>query len=144
MRTSIIPLIIFLFVCTFASGQINKANFLIAISQVETGNDNSKIGKSGERSAYQFMPVVWNHHSQISFVQATNNRAEADKVAVRHLNYLIFKLEKMGKPITVENLALCWNAGETKFRLEKLEPRHFSYAEKVSEVYDSLRSNHSQ
>lgn len=119
------------------SAEINKAEFLSAIAQVETGNRNNLIGVAGERSAYQFMPLIWRYHSELPFEEASVNRIEADKVAIRHLNYLIDKLRRMSKDVTVENLALCWNAGETKVRRNTLEPRHYKYAEKVVKIYQS-------
>lgn len=141
MKTIPIKLLSALLLTTLSlSAQVDSARFLSAISYVETRNRNELIGKAGERSAYQFMPIIWKFHSNLPFEIASINRQEADRVALAHFNYLASKLTKMGKDVTPYNLALCWNAGETRVRRNNLLDSHHRYARMVVEKYEDQKN----
>lgn len=106
--------------------------FLAAIAVVETNNDNSAIGKAGERSKYQFMEATWNQYSNIPHARASEFPEEIERVANVHLNWIKSTLKKNKFGITVENCAAIWNAGWGNFK-KGYRPK--LYIQKVKNSY---------
>lgn len=84
---------------------------LAVIRAIESGNRPDKIGKKGERSAYQFMPMVWRFHTQVPFEMATTHPAIADVMARRHLAQLHRELATLRLPWTPEFIYAAWHHG---------------------------------
>lgn len=134
-------LILFLisnFVILSAYSDICRDSFKIAIATVETNNNPAKIGKSGERSKYQFMRKTWNEYSKYPFYRVNkSNRAqlEAEKVMDLHISRLIHYCNTLGLEPTTYNMALLHNAGYGVVRRKKTLKRHYDYAERVNNLY---------
>src|ERR1051325_8625093 len=89
---------------------------LEALSMIESGDDDSAIGRFGEVSRFQIRPEVWRQYSQSS---AFANCEVASSVAQKHIDYLegLFR-SRAGREATDFDFYVVWNAG-------------FSYYEKV-------------
>lgn len=81
------------------------------IRDVESENHPEKIGRRGERSAYQFMPAVWAFHTRQPFQVATLQPAVANLVAQRHFLQLRKELSILRLPWTPEFIASAWHNG---------------------------------
>ena len=109
--------------------EFHLVSMLRAIAQVETGtNDISrpcrKIGKAGERSAWQIKKVVWVKYTHAPFESASTNATLASVVAALHIQSLREIAEKKRLPVTF-SIACAWNCG----------PRVGDYATRVSALY---------
>jgi hypothetical protein len=125
---------------TFSEGleaKINKVNFLSCVAELETGNNYTLIGSSGERSQFQFTHQTWSQHTEIFFEVASipYGQTLVLHVAQVHLDWLIKYLSDRNYPVTVYNLAACWNAGIGRFHRNELQERHRDYAERVLNLY---------
>lgn len=116
---------------------VGKNKMLWAIAEVETRNDYRLIGKSGERSEFQFMKNTWHQHTQIEFEVASMaiGRSTVRRVADSHLDWIIRYLRERGHPVTAYNISLIWNGGAGNFHRNTLEQRHRDYARRVSALY---------
>lgn len=85
---------------------------LQAIHYLENPQNLSRPGPFGELGAYQFRATTWQMHTTVPFRQALD-RAVADRVAVKHYEWIKRGLERGGVPATSYNIALAWNAGLT-------------------------------
>lgn len=112
-----------------------KADLLKAIGAVETGNDNSKIGRAGERSEFQLTYATWRRYTKKSFYLASTDPVLARQVAAMHLEHLKKVLLERGWDVTSFNLALLWNGGENR---RKFLSRQRDYASRVAAMENFL------
>lgn len=82
--------------------------FLQHIAEVETNNNQWKIGRHGERSVYQFKRSTWSQYVNLPFYYASQDRRLATTVAYMHLDWL---RENLGPEASWYNLALAWHYG---------------------------------
>lgn len=108
-------ILIFLLLCTRCLAFDDTA-FLRAIAIVETNNDNSAVGKAGERGKYQFMRATWDQYARVSHSECAKHPDEIERVARQHLNWIKKTLAKNGMTVNVENCAAIWNAGWGNFK----------------------------
>ncbi len=97
--------------------KMNINAFLLAIAMVETGGDDTKIGKAGERSQYQISEGVWNERmAPWPFVACSGPFANA--CAYRHVYELIGQLQTTSsyQHNPVRTLAYSWNRGANAAR----------------------------
>ena len=109
--------------------------FAEALAEVETNNNNSLVGSSGERSAWQFMPSTWKDYTDIPFVEASNNQEAAKMVLQKHVNTLKKYLKVLDLPTDVYHVALIHNAGFGTIKNNKVEARHGDFATRVEQLY---------
>jgi hypothetical protein len=110
---------------------IDDMALLRAIACVETGTTNlsrpcRKVGRAGERSAWQIKAVVWRQYTSAPFASASTDATLANLVAALHLQQL--KRQSIvidGLVATPYWLATSWNRG----------PRMHSYGERVESLY---------
>lgn len=97
---------------SIASAQAGLAK-LEAISMIETADRDSIVGKAGERSRYQIMPVVWKHYTSS---RDYANPQVARAVAQRHLSVLedTFRKATGREPSDFDRYVL-WNGGPTYY-----------------------------
>lgn len=89
---------------------------LAAIAEVETGTTRlawpcKKVGKKGERSAWQMTRATWRRYTNEPFERASAEAALPHLIASLHLRYLRLELLRHGQAATVRALALAWNGG---------------------------------
>lgn len=117
--------------------------FLAAIAQVETGWTDltkpcPKVGRAGERSAWQFTRATWRLHTTKDFaVYATLGAEYPRLVAAMHLDYLQEKAKARGIDATPWAIAYAWNAGPGGWR-RKPTVRSSTYATCVEALYHDL------
>jgi hypothetical protein len=86
---------------------------LEALSLIETGNDDSAVGRSGEVSRYQIKPWIWRRYSQS---ESYRNRHVSTSVAERFLAELEETFRKRaGREPDDFDLYVLWNAGPTYY-----------------------------
>lgn len=80
---------------------------LFALGMIETGNNDDMIGRAGEVSRYQLMPVVWKSYSKsYDYV----NPQVALQVARAHWDYLAnYFMEKTGRVPNDFDMYVLWN-----------------------------------
>lgn len=115
-----------LFVCVLAGppptlfaqavARIDDHVLLAAIAEVETGTTRlawpcKKIGKKGERSAWQFTQATWRRYTKQPFERASTEAALPHLIASLHLRELRMELMLHGQPASIYTLALAWNGG---------------------------------
>lgn len=83
---------------------------LEAIHHLENPRNSPRPGRHGELGAYQFRASTWRMHTDEPFERALD-RATADRIAVKHYEWLKRGLEKARVPATPYNIALAWNGG---------------------------------
>lgn len=129
------------------SKSVDLSRLLRCIAEVETGNNDSKIGRNGERSRYQIKKNVWYQHCPYIY---TNNDAGqaghetyckgklATQVAMDHLIWLNSNIphdlfsERLFRQYP---LAACWNGGLSVWR-GRLPTSVANYATRVTNLYD--------
>ncbi len=124
-----------------AEEPVDYKRLMRAIAQVETGTRDTtkpckKVGKGGERSAWQMKKAVWSAYTKAPFSEASKDAALADLVASLHLRRIALELE--GNRITPSAwaIALTWNAGLSRVLESKtLRVSHGDYAERVNNLY---------
>lgn len=126
-----------------SSAALQRPAFLNGIAQLETGTIDVgrpcvKIGRRGERSAWQISPEVWREYCEASFTRASSDSRLAAMVAAAHLEWLRLSLEQKGRPATPYNLALAWNAGLGAVLTGKAPPGAHDYAARADALYESL------
>lgn len=118
---------------------------LAAIAQVETGTIDTtrpclRIGKRGERSAWQITSATWKRYETAPFAAASPNAATAELVARLHLRWLEQELRRQGLFPTVYFLALGWNGGPGAWRREgNASVKRNDYAARIVEIDRALR-----
>ncbi len=137
------------------------ATLLASIAIVETGdakhpNGNpNRIGRDGERSAYQISWKVWRTYTRQPF--NAKNTADPNlscmiaEKHVYHLNAQVVGLQppSFGDRRRIELIAAAWNAGPSyvlehernfeRYSIENMSPRIRDYAERVVNTYEQLR-----
>lgn len=99
--------------------EVNTEALLKAIAEVETGTTNfsracPRIGRNGERSAWQIKKVVWDKLTSAKFQTASTDAAHAKRVAHAHLENLKYRVLNIGKKPDPYTLAMMWNSGKNK------------------------------
>jgi hypothetical protein len=117
---------------------VDASRLLRAIAQAETGvtdlsRGSRKVGKAGERSAWQMTAATWRSYTNAAFPRASTEPTLAHLVATIHLRHLSARLKEKGRAVSVYNLACAWNAGPSA----KHTPH--DYATRVSLIYSSLQ-----
>lgn len=108
------------------SPELNVTRLLACIAEVETGQKDWKIGRSGERSQYQIKPIVWNtYRPRVPFVKCCG--AEAAAVAREHIHYLIMTMATYPSAL---KLGIYWNCGLGARVL------NISYGKRVQNLYN--------
>lgn len=104
---------------------------------VETGDDDTKVGRSGERSRYQISYVVWKQHQILThkdsewmcwYWQVCCKGEDADIVALKHIKWLDRHLPRVTTDETLFRhyaLAWAWNGGLTDWS-RRDKPFHVS------------------
>lgn len=95
---------------TSAAHATSRWATLEAIHQLENPTDSSRPGPCGELGAYQFRETVWHKYTSAPFSRALD-RATADRIAVRHYEWLKQELTRGGFEASAYNIALAWNSG---------------------------------
>ena len=123
-----IRLLLFLLLALPAVAQpIDLPRLAEAIRQAEN-TPHWRRGRAGERSEYQITRPVWQAYSTEPF---NSSRAEARRVALRHLAYL----EQTLPHPTPYRLALAWNAGYTAASTGNVTASSVDYANRVRNLY---------
>lgn len=112
---------------------------LEAIHWVENPTMSTKPGAHGELGPYQFRRATWQMHTQQPFRLALD-RAEADKVAVKHYEWICRGLERRGLPVTPYNVALAWNAGLSAVINGKVPSSSRHYGTRVANLVDDMKA----
>jgi hypothetical protein len=112
---------------------------LEALSMIETGDDDSAIGRLGEISRFQIRPQVWRRYSQSS---AFANRDVASSVAQKHLDYLQSQFKaRTGRDATDFDLYVLWNAGFSYYERHGFSPDRIArLVQDRAQRYLNLRS----
>lgn len=113
------------------SASVDLLRFLECVSSVETGNDDSKVGKSGERSKYQISLIVWRQHTTQPFYLCKGTLATA--IAIRHVVWL--KRNLLIK--TPHWLAYAWNAGLASAAAPHVNTNAYNFAQRVENLYNN-------
>ena len=111
---------------------------LQAIHLVENPTYSTRMGANGELGPYQFRQGTWKMHTKKPFYLATN-REEADRVAVKHHQWITTQLEKNGLEATPYRIALAWNAGLTATLRDRAPSRSHDYATRVQALTEDLK-----
>ena len=132
-----------------SAADLQRPAFLNSIAQLETGTIDvgrpcAKIGRRGERSAWQISPEVWREYCEAPFTRASSDGRLAAMVAAAHLEWLRLSLEQKGRPATPYNLALAWNAGLGAVLTGKAPPGAHDYAARAVALYEALTSAKAQ
>lgn len=120
------------------SSAADRWEILQAIHLIENPTNSLRVGRSGELGPYQFRPSTWKMHTKKPFHLAAN-REEADRVAVKHYEWIRRGLERAGVPATTYRIALAWNAGlSASLRADAPRSSH-DYASRVEAVATELQ-----
>lgn len=111
--------------------EIDVDAMLYAIAQVETGDNNARVGRAGERSAWQIMEGTWRMHTRAKHSLASTSRSLARDVATRHLDYLMETLRRTHASCAPEMLAAAWRHGPGLARTFA----NSDYARRVANLY---------
>jgi hypothetical protein len=135
-------LFIFILLNVSAQAQIIHETMLEAIKAIEAVPSVSFVGKAGERSEWQITSAVWRELSAFPFASASRSepiyRAETQRVARKHLQWVLTALKGLGLPETPYSVGLVWNAGYGTIARRSLKSRHVSYAQRCENFYCSL------
>ena len=113
---------------------IEDETLLRAIAQVETGTvilsrPCRKVGKAGERGAWQMKWMVWRQYTREPFAKASSNPTLAHLIARLHLENIRLSIKKAGMEATPFQIAYRWNSG----------PQAMDYAERVNNLYGAIK-----
>jgi hypothetical protein len=116
---------------------------LDAISLIETGNNDSAVGRLGEVSRYQIKPWIWHRYSQSD---SYRNRQVSSSVAEKYLSELEASFRKRtGRDPDDFDLYVLWNAGPTYYaRLGFSKKRVPSIIRERAQRFTNLRQLNSQ
>jgi hypothetical protein len=128
---------------------INIALLLAAISAVESGDNDFKIGKAKEVSRYQMLPAVWADNSRwipTGLRHEWTKPAVAREVTTLHINWLRAQL-----PSRLQDdpgaLILSWKKGakgarRLSYNANLAHPKTQDYCERVWNLYrEKLRDS---
>lgn len=123
-----------------ASGSdIGRWETLEAIHFIENPRDSTRPGPYGELGPYQFKESTWRMHTKVSFSRAID-RSDADRVAVRHYEWLRRQLERRGVEASAYNIAVAWNAGVDAAVRGSFSHATRDYARRVSNLAEDLHN----
>ncbi len=132
-------LFVFGILAAAASAAPDRWETLQAIHWVENPTESTRPGPYGELGAYQFRRATWQMHTTEPFHLA-NHRATADKVAVKHYEWLRTGLLRNGIAATPYNIALAWNAGLTAVVKGRVPSASRNYASRVTNLVEDLKN----
>lgn len=144
MLTNLAKLLVFSVMLSPADAKVlNEERMLQCIAQLETGATNTsravrKIGRAGERSAWQITPAVWAKYSTAPFTRASSDARLGNVVAAAHLRWLRLELRGAGVRVDPFRLALAWNAGLSAAVNDKAPPGARDYAARAVALYEGL------
>lgn len=139
------------------SSLVNLQRLLRCIAEVETGNDDTKVGKNGERSRYQISITVWSQHidpvSDIFWYRNFERECNGDiakQVALRHVQWLDKTIPRISitevhfRPYA---LAWAWHGGLESWTHQddlarfqhSTRVRLNNYATRVTNLYDDAK-----
>ncbi|HEU5080257.1 MAG TPA: hypothetical protein VFT72_13685 [Opitutaceae bacterium] len=121
-----------------ASDSSDRWETLQAIHMVENPTNSTRVGRAGELGPYQFRPATWRMHTKKPFHLAAD-RAEADKVAVKHYEWIKRNLERAGVQATSFRIALAWNAGLDAALQDRAPRSSRHYAARVQAIAEDLQ-----
>jgi hypothetical protein len=111
---------------------------LHCIAEVETGNDDSKIGPKGERSRYQISRTVWEQHYEAYTFDKFCKGCFAKGVAHEHLLWLdrhIPHITPIERDFREYALTWCWHGGLSTWN-RAYDINLNNYAVRVTNLYD--------
>jgi hypothetical protein len=121
-----------------ASQAAERWETLQAIHLIENPTNSTRIGRAGELGPYQFRPGTWKMHTKKPFRLAAN-RAEADRVAVKHYDWIKRNLERNGITASPYRIALAWNAGLDAALRDAAPASSHAYATRVQAIAEDLQ-----
>jgi len=121
-----------------ASDVSDRWETLQAIHMVENPTNSTRVGRAGELGPYQFRPSTWRMHTKKPFHLAAN-REEADRVAVKHYEWIKRNLERGGVSADAYRIALAWNAGLDAALQDRAPTSSRHYAERVQAIAEDLQ-----
>ncbi len=132
---------LFLVLCLLASvaSASERWETLQAIHWIENPTESVQPGRFGELGAYQFRRTTWQMHTKKPFHLATN-RAESDKVAVAHYEWIKQGLQRNGIESSPYTIALAWNAGLSAVVQHRVPAVTRDYAERVVNLVTDLKA----
>jgi len=118
---------------------INFERLAACIAQVETRNDCTKIGKAGERSAYQITEVVWRKQTDSWFGFASGNSQYEKNIArlvcIAHLTECYRLIDNP----SVFRIALAYAAGvSVANHAAKVTKAKAGYGQRVENLYNDI------
>jgi len=94
---------------------------LEALSMIESGNNDRAIGRAGEVSRYQILPVVWKRYCQ---ARNYGDKDMASCVAEEHLGFQESRFRALsGREPTDFDRYVMWNAGVEYYRRTRFSPK---------------------
>lgn len=94
---------------------------LAAISMIETGDNDSAVGRAGEVSRYQIKPAIWHQYTESKTYRDPKMSA---KIAAQHLEELETAFRnKTGREPTDFDRYVMWNGGLTYYARVKFSPK---------------------
>ena len=119
------------------SQSIDHSKLLEAIRQVEN-TPRWKVGRAGEVSEYQLLPLVWARYSDYPIHMATSHAesaiVEQQRVANAHLRWLIKHVENPSP----YRIAVAWNGGLSAANNSRVSKGTACYARRVVNIYETL------
>ena len=91
--------------------RLSDEAYLKAISQIESGDNDSAVGLHGERSRYQIKPLVWHRYTPS---QKFTDPDVARFIARKHLRHIRAILAGGGVRETPKIVGMFWRLGETR------------------------------
>lgn len=131
--------VLLLCLLTSVAAASDRWETLQAIHWIENPTESTRPGRYGELGAYQFRPATWRMHSKQPFQMALN-RAESDKVAVAHYEWIRRGLQQAGLEATPYRIAMAWNAGLTAVVEGRAPSASHNYASRVVNLVTELKS----
>lgn len=119
-----------------SSKQVDLSRLLRCIAEVESGNNDAKVGRHGERSRYQIKARVWYDYTVHNFNECHGQRAIS--IAWEHLHWLNNHLPHdlfSEREFRQYPLAVAWNGGLATWQ-SRLSTRVANYATRVTNLYD--------
>jgi hypothetical protein len=120
---------------------------LAALGQIESGNNDHKVGAVGELSRYQIRPAVWKQHFK-GYKQNLSDPDEAARCAKVHALWLMHKYSEANgwREASAAQFYCMWNMGYAGFRrrgyLTTNCPREVrERAERFANLYVALKEN---
>jgi hypothetical protein len=95
---------------TLLASMVATSTLLACLSELESGNDDYKVGRAGEVSRYQIKPEVWRDITPLPIAKAKRAdiaRYVADQVQLRRATTFLLYTDR--RP-TVREWYILWNA----------------------------------